>query len=190
MLPISPEKTKKVMIVHIEGAETPMSILTKLALGQGNQKNPAEVLRDKLIEKGFDAFIYVSPIDAIKEQLARGEKPDFNVYLAGKSAIADFKEQQDLVITLCNVDTGRPVFGVSKGGGEIPWYCHEVPTIAVSVASPTVLSELPMVKTYINAYDSKPHTMDALVDALLTGPEAFKGQDPIDSFCGLWDAQL
>ena len=190
MLPISPEKTRKVMIVHIKGAETPMSIMTKLALGQMNQKNPAEVLRDKLIEKGFDAFIYVSPIEAIKAQLARGEKPDFNVYLAGKSAIADFKEQQDLVITLCNVDTGRPVFGVSKGGGEIPWYCHEVPTIAVSVASPTVLSELPMVSTYINAYDSKPHTMDALVEALLTGPQAFKGQDPIDSFCGLWDAHL
>ena len=47
-----------------------------------------------------------------------------------------------------------------------------------------------MVGTYINAYDSKPETMDALVNALLTGPEAFSGQDPIDSFCGLWDAHV
>jgi beta-N-acetylhexosaminidase len=32
--------------------------------------------------------------------------------------------------------------------------------------------------------------MDALVNALLEGPEAFKGNDPIDSFCGLWDAKI
>ena len=32
--------------------------------------------------------------------------------------------------------------------------------------------------------------LDALVDALLTGPEAFKGQDPIDSYCGLWDTHM
>lgn len=191
ILPLSPEKTKRVMITHIKGADTPMSILTALALGHGtNRKTPAEVLRDQLIEKGFDAFIYVSPIEKIKEQLSRGEKPDFNVYLAGKSAIADFKQQQDLVITLCDVQSGRPVFGVSKGGGEIPWYCHEVPVIAISVASPTVLGEIPMVGTYINAYDSKPETMDALVNALLTGSEAFSGQDPIDSFCELWDAHV
>jgi beta-N-acetylhexosaminidase len=32
--------------------------------------------------------------------------------------------------------------------------------------------------------------MDALVDNLMAGPEAFKGKDPIDSFCGLWDARI
>ena len=43
---------------------------------------------------------------------------------------------------------------------------------------------------YINAYDSKPSTPDALVDGLVTGPEAFRGSDPIDSFCGMWDARI
>ena len=33
-------------------------------------------------------------------------------------------------------------------------------------------------------------TMNALVDALLTGPEAFKGADPIDSYCGMWDTHM
>ena len=31
---------------------------------------------------------------------------------------------------------------------------------------------------------------DALVEKLMAGPDAFKGQDPIDSFCGLFDARL
>ena len=38
--------------------------------------------------------------------------------------------------------------------------------------------------------DSKPSTMEKLVDKLLTGPEAFKGKDPIDSFCGLFDTRI
>jgi len=191
VLPLNPNKTKRIMIAHIKGAESPMAALAAMAMGGGaNRKSNAEILRDMLIEKGFDAFIYESPLDKIKAQIAAGEKPSLNVYFAGKFAIEDFVAGQDLVITLCDVQNGRPSFGFSKGGGEIPWYSHELPVVAISIGVPTVLGELPMVKTYINAYDSKPHTMEALVDALLTGPEAFKGTDPIDSFCGLWDAHL
>ena len=51
-------------------------------------------------------------------------------------------------------------------------------------------ADIPQVRTYINAYDSKDSTFNALVDALMAGEEAFKGQDPIDSFCGLFDARL
>ena len=32
--------------------------------------------------------------------------------------------------------------------------------------------------------------LDALVDALLTGPEAFKGTDPIDAYCGMFDTHM
>ena len=53
-----------------------------------------------------------------------------------------------------------------------------------------MLADVPMLRTYINAYDSKDDTLDALVDALLSGPDAFRGKDPIDSFCGLWDTRL
>ena len=38
--------------------------------------------------------------------------------------------------------------------------------------------------------DANDDTMDALVDALVTGPEAFRGSDPIDSFCGMWDTRV
>ncbi len=190
VLPLTPEKYKKIMIVYIKGAPGPMDALMKLAMGGGSQKNPAEELRDRLIARGFDAFIYESPLDKIQKQIAAGEKPSLNVYFAGKNAIADFVAGQDLVITLCDVMNGRPSFGMSKGGGEIPWYVFELPVVAISVNAPTMLADIPQVRTYINAYDSKPHTLDALVDNLLEGPDAFKGSDPIDSFCGLWDARI
>ena len=190
VLPLTPDKYKKIMIVYIKGPAGPMDALIQLAMGGAQRKNPAEELRDRLIAKGFDVFIYESPLEKIKKQIAAGERPSLNVYFAGKHAIEDFKKQQDLVITLCDVMTGRPSFGMAKGGGEIPWYVFELPVVAISVNAPTMLADIPQVRTYINAYDSNASTLDALVDNLVTGPQAFKGQDPIDSFCGLWDAKI
>ena len=96
----------------------------------------------------------------------------------------------DLVISLFDVANGHPAFGLSKGGGEIPWYVHEIPVVGISVNKTTMLADAPMLRTYINTYDSNDHTLDALVDALVTGPEAFKGADPMDAYCGMWDTHM
>ena len=188
VLPMAPDRYKRIMIVHIKGAENSMSALMKM-LG-GGKGNPAEALKEKLCAKGFDAFIYESPLDVMKKQIEAGEKPDLNIYFAGKNAIADFVSDMDLVITLCDVPNGRPSFGMSKGGGEIPWYVFEVPVVVVGCGQPTMLADIPQARTYINTYDSKDTTLDALVENLMNGEEAFKGTDPIDSFCGLFDARL
>ena len=62
--------------------------------------------------------------------------------------------------------------------------------MVVGCGQPTMLADIPQARTYINTYDSSDHTLDALVDALLTGPEAFKGQDPIDAYCGMFDTHM
>lgn len=190
VLPITPERYKRIMIVYIKGAPGPMDDLIKAMMGDNTKKNPAEELCERLKEKGFEAFIYESPIEEIKRQVQRGEKPSVNIYFAGKNAISDFTSQQDLVITLCDVTSGRPSFSFSKGGGEIPWYVFELPVVAVSVNAPTMLADIPEVRTYINAYDSKSSTMDALIEKLTAGKNAFTGTDPIDSFCGIWDSKI
>ena len=85
VLPITPEKYKRIMIVDIKGFPSPMEFLMKAVLAQQGmlKKTPAEDLRDRLIEKGFDAFIFESPLDKMKEQIDRGEKPNINLYFAG-----------------------------------------------------------------------------------------------------------
>lgn len=188
VLPITPERYKRIMIVHIKGNQGAMSDLMKM-MGYGGG-SPAEALKEKLCAKGFDAFIYESPLDKMKKQMAAGEKPNINLYFAGKNAIADFLKDMDLVITLCDVSNGRPSFGLSKGGGEIPWYVYELPVVVVGCGQPTMLADIPQARTYINTYDSKDTTMDALVEKLLAGENAFTAIDPIDSFCGLFDARL
>ena len=87
------------MIVHVKGAPGPMDFLMKLAMGGGaNAKTPAEDLRDRLNGLGFEAFIYESPLEAMKKQIAAGERPNLNIYFAGKNVIEEFKSKQDLVI--------------------------------------------------------------------------------------------
>ncbi len=188
VLPLTPERYKRIMIVHIKGNNGAMGELMK-AMGYGGG-NPAEALKERLCEKGFDAFIYESPLDKMKKQIAAGQKPDINLYFAGKNAIADFVKDMDAVITLCDVSSGRPSFGMSKGGGEIPWYVFELPVVVIGCGQPTMLADIPQARTYINTYDGKDSTLDALVEKLMEGPDAFTGIDPIDSFCGLFDARI
>ncbi len=189
VLPLSPEKTKRIMIVNIKGADSAMGKLVAL-MGGPARKSPAEKLCEKLNAKGFEAYIYESPLDKMIKEVEQGKPFNLNLYFAGKNAIADFVSGMDLVISFFNVANGHPVFGMSKGGGEIPWYVHEVPVVGISVNKPTMLADAPMLRTYINTYDSNEDTLDALVEALVTGPEAFKGQDPIDSYCGMWDTHM
>ena len=191
VLPITPEKYKRIMLVNIKGADTPMGKLMAIAMGGGaGKKRPVDKLCEKLVAKGFDAFIYESPLDKMMKEVAAGKPFNLNLYFAGKNAISEFVSGMDIVITFFNVANGHPVFGMSKGGGEIPWYVHEIPVVGISVNKPTMLADAPMLRTYINTYDSNEDTLDALVEALLTGPEAFKGTDPIDSYCGMYDTHM
>ena len=191
VLPLSPEKTKRVMIVNVKGPDSPMAKLAAIAMGGGaKRKSPVERFCEKLQAKGFDAFIYESPLDKMMKEVAAGKPFNLNLYFAGKNAISEFVSGMDIVITFFDVANGHPVFGMSKGGGEIPWYVHEIPVVGISVNKPTMLADAPMLRTYINAYDSNEDTMDALVDALMEGPDAFKGTDPIDSYCGMYDTHM
>ena len=177
------------MIVNIKPAPGPMDALMKM-MGFGGGPSAADKLKDRLCEKGFDAFVYESPLDVMKKKAEAGEKVGIDMYFAGKNAIADFVSGQDLIITVCDVPNGRPSFGMSKGGGEIPWYVFELPVVVIGTGAPTMLADMPQARTYINAYDKLDTTLDALVEQLMAGPDAFKGKDPIDSFCGLFDTRL
>lgn len=190
VLPLTPQRYKRIMIVHVKGLSAPG--LGALFAGKSS---PAETLRDKLKEKGFDAFIYESPLDQMLKEAQEGKKPDLNMYFAGKTPIKEFRENQDLIITLVDIAGGfqpvaRPAFGMTKGGGEIPWYVFELPVVVIATGHPFVLADIPQARTYINTYDGKDGTLDALVEKLMAGEGAFTGKDPVDSYCGIFDTRI
>ena len=191
VLPLTPKRYKRIMIVYVKGLEAP----GLGALMNKNKVSPAEKLKGRLEAKGFEVFIYESPIQKLLKEAQEGGKPNVNLYFAGKDTIRDFVAKQDLIITMVDIAGGfqpvaRPAFGMTKGGGEIPWYVHELPVIVVGTKQPFVLADIPQARTYINTYDSLDSTFDALVEKLMAGAEAFVGQDPVDSYCGVWDTRL
>ena len=54
---------------------------------------------------------------------------------------------------------------------------------------PFHLADVPQVKTYINAYDSRRETLEVLVEKLM-GKSEFKGVSPVDAFCGLFYTRI
>lgn len=130
------------------------------------------------------------------------EKAGFSVTLyqpedftTGFESVSQFRAKYDAVLYLANVENRSNAtttridwytfFGL---GNNIPWFVEEVPTIFASLGNPYHLMDVPMVKTYINAYDNHQTVIEALVAKLL-GKSSFKGVSPVDPYCGLLDAR-
>lgn len=187
-LPISPEKHRRVLVVPVEGAPNPMAVLS------GGVGHPADRLAEKMRERGYDAEVY----ESLKRKAAgKGEEELAKLVMSayeGKAPIADLTDNYDLVISAAKVDglmqpIERVYWPSTKGTNDIPWYVHEIPTIFVSFATPNHLPDVPQVKTFINAYDDKDFTLDAVLDKL-EGKSEFTGVSPVDAFGGLPDTHI
>lgn len=205
VFPITPEKYKRILLVPVKGtAGGGMFAMMK----QNSGPTTAEKVARRLRQRGFEVEIYEDPIakmtrereEAEARARAEGREPEpdngkgMMLYFAGKTPVKTFVGNQDLVLTLSEVNCAgqtaeRVSWAMSKGGGQIPWYVHELPVVVASVGHPFLLADVPQARTYINAYDAKNDTLDALV-AKLCGESSFTGTDPVDAFCGMWDTHM
>ncbi len=65
---------------------------------------------------------------------------------------------------------------------------HEVPTVGVSLNYTNHLYDLPMLKTFINAYAPTREYIRAAVEKI-TGQSEFKGKANDLVWCGRWDTR-
>lgn len=128
-------------------------------------------------EKGFEIIHY--------EQ----ERFDFSKPINFES-VTEFRNKYDLVIYIGNVEnasnktTNRINWYAPFGAGNnIPWFVEVVPTLFISLQNPYHLLDVPMIKTYINAYSNHNLNIEMVVEKI-TGKSSFKGINPIDPFCG------
>ena len=190
LLPINPEKNKRVLLVEAKGPESAYGKI--MAAMSGGKKKPIELMKEMLEKAGFEVEIYESAIDKLlklppQEMLGAV----MNVY-AQKRPISDLTNNYDLIINVADVAPStdqRIQWNPSKGTPDIPFYVNEVPTIFISLQCPFHLADVPQVKTYINAYDNHEHTLSAIVDKLL-GRSEFEGVSPVDAFCGFIDTRF
>lgn len=104
--------------------------------------------------------------------------------------VETFRERYDLVIYLGNVENASNKvtnrlnwFTFWGNGNNVPWFVEERPTLFISLANPYHLVDVPMIKTYINAYSNGDDVLAAIVERLM-GRSDFAGVSPVDPFCG------
>lgn len=71
---------------------------------------------------------------------------------------------------------------------DIPWYVWELPTVFISLNYTTHLTDVPMVKTYINAYSNTREVIRQTI-AKIAGESEFKGSFNELVWCEKWEAR-
>jgi beta-N-acetylhexosaminidase len=71
---------------------------------------------------------------------------------------------------------------------ESPWYVNEVPTVFVSLNFTTHLTDVPMVKTFINAYGNTRNIIRQTIQKIM-GESEFKGSYNENVFCDKWETR-
>lgn len=190
-LPISPEKFKRILMVPVSGPVNPISGAFG---GGGADQHPAARVGKLLEERGYDVTIHESLFDKLAKMTPEEQTTAVKNVYASKAPIAQITDNYDLVLLIAKIDgmmqpTERVMWPATKGTVDIPWYVFELPTIYVSTYSPYDLIDVPQVKTYINTYDDQDVTLEKLVDKL-EGKSEFRGQSPVDAFCGKIDTHI
>lgn len=169
VLPISPDKTKRVLLYPIES--DPGFIYSV-------QSGVCTSFKELLEQEGFDVTTYIPQkgfegmLSSQKEYL---DKYDIMIYIANMAT----KSNQ----TTVRIEWAQPM------GANVPAFIKQIPTVWVSVENPYHLLDVPRVRTFINAYHSTPEVLQAVIDKLC-GRSEFKGISPVDAFCGKWDTHL
>ena len=169
VLPLTPEKYKKILFVPIEAGE---------GVGYSVRQGACEVIRTKLVDEGFD-------VDTFKAK---------NFFEGEVDRTSDFIGVYDAIVYVANLSTKSNQTSVriewaQPMGANCPHYLASIPTVFVSIENPYHLIDIPRVKTFINTYNSNDNVLDAVVEKLV-GRSEFKGKSPVDAFCGRWDTRL
>lgn len=163
LLPISPERHRRVLLEVVGGCDSDERVKTRW--------------KEDLEAEGFEVTVYENEVfDFFKP---------FHM-----ETVSEFRAKYDLVVYVGNVEnasnktTNRLNWHAPYGlGNNIPWFVKVVPTLFVSLQNPYHLADVPMVKTYINAYSNHDAMIDTVVEKLL-GKSDFHGKSPVDPFCG------
>ena len=167
LLPLSPEKTKKIKLIQITNERLPEDgILPELKL-----------FRELLEAEGFEVGYFRD-----------SRYPDT------ECSLAEFKQETDLVIYFANMKVGSNQTTIRITwedflGESSPKYPYDLPYLFLSFSNPYHLVDVPMVRTYINAYACNENTVRAVTEKIM-GRSPFRGISPVDPFAGLWDTRL
>ena len=180
-LPVSPKTHKRAYVI----------VVSNPPISRGNVEDPVkEMVRGKMEAFGYDVTMHESYYDLA---LKHGTGKDVLLKSVLIGSAEEFKRKYDVVFTFINVSGYGQANNVRmelsvKHSTEYPWYIREVPSIFVSLNYTNHLIDIPMAKTFINAYAPTEPVIDHLLRKI-SGEEAFEGHYEEQVFCGRWDAR-
>ncbi len=170
VLPISPEKYKRVLFYSLENKSSGPSFVF--------EDNQNDRFMKKLEAAGFEVTKYV-PAKGFEGMMTPVKEIVDNYDLIIYSASLQTKSNQ----TVVRIEWANPM------GANVPTFTNLIPTIFISFENPYHLLDVPHVKTFINCYCGFDTVMDSLIEKLL-GKQEFVGKNPVDPFCGKWEAKV
>lgn len=181
LLPVDPKDKRRVTLYFIESAPESMA----------DGPDPAKrMLMEELEAAGFEV---TAPQDFYELEM-EGHSPANKGRMMRKIGREDFRSRCDLVIVALHMkgyaqtNNMRVTYSIGHSH-EIPWTTREVPTLCVSLGYTNHLYDVPMMKTFINAYAPTRPYLHALV-AKITGKSPFRGHADELVWCGRWDTRL
>ena len=182
VLPISPKTHKRVCAF----------VISSPPISRKNRPDPVkEVVREELEKAGYDVHMHESYYDLIlKEGISL--ETELKSVVIGK--VEEFKKKYDAVFVFINMKGYAQENNVRLSWSighsvEIPWYMQEVPTVFISLNYTNHLLDVPMAKTFINAYAPTREIIRQTIEKV-GGLSPFKGTCDDNVFCGRWDTRL
>ncbi|MBQ9613302.1 MAG: glycoside hydrolase family 3 protein [Lachnospiraceae bacterium] len=158
MLPVDPEKKKKVRVI--------------LMCDPWEREDMSDYFEKALKERGFEPQVMVPGQARPEEESVKKFKAAYDWQLYVGRVESAHKDKTVLRINWSEAAT-------------LPMLTEDVPAVYLSLGNPFDLYDVPMMKTYINAYTGTHTVIDAALDKI-TGSSGFKGISPdIDPTCGL-----
>ncbi len=155
----------------------------------GKADKAREYLAQELEKQGFSVEVYrLNPFKYLTPKGINGKK------VLADIPVLEFRKKYDVVFVIADVQSfsttnERNLHWSIPMGPEIPWYAAEKTTVFISVANPFHLYDVPMVPVGINTYNGSREAIRQAVEKI-TGKSEFKGNSPVDAFCGMWDTRL
>lgn len=181
LLPMPPEKYKRVYMI----------VISRPPLARDNQPDYVrKMLREELEQMGYEVTVHQNYYDLTADGVITQDKKISSMYI-GK--IEEFKKKYDAVFVFINMNgfaqenTVRLSYSMSHSL-EIPWYVKEVPTVFVSLNLTNHLIDVPMARTYINAYSANRCYVRKTLEKM-AGKEKFLGQCDDNVFCDRMDTR-
>ncbi len=181
IMPINPEEKKNILLYFVQ--QIPSGPTAPMEKAKG-------LLIQELEAAGFN-------VDAPKdffELEAESPSPMNRFKVMESGSMEAMKAKYDLVLLVLDMkgyaqtNNVRVIFDVGHSA-QIPWYVHEIPTIGISLQYTNHLFDVPMLKTFINAYADTPEYLHELVTKI-TGKEEFKGIPNEIVWGGRWESRL